>query len=232
MNKGKKNWTYYTDFDDFTRYVRDEFFKAHKLLHVNRRTPFTKADLTSLIVANNNYDAVVDTIATNNSIFQVLLEDIMILVLKKAKFQEYKKVIEKKYPYLKVTQQKGTIVFDGIANDVSHLFVLNQNLIHACQPILSYLSKSEKQYIIDGHKIGLYELIKFYRESEPKNIERAKGLGSLKDFEIGRSTLDPGHRKLIRYTVKDIEEEIEDIRRVNDDQYTLIKDLDISQYEF
>jgi hypothetical protein len=54
----------------------------------------------------------------------------------------------------------------------------------------------------------------------------------LNAYEIGYSTLDPARRLLIKYTVKDIEDEIEEIRKINDDQYQLIKDLDISQYEF
>ena len=97
---------------------------------------------------------------------------------------------------------------------------------------MPYIDRSEKRYLLDGQKVGLYELIKIYRQSEPKNIERAKGLGSLDPAEIGYSTLDPARRKLIRYTPQDIEAEIEEMRRVNYDQFQLIKDLDISQYEF
>ena len=75
-------------------------------------------------------------------------------------------------------------------------------------------------------------LVSMFRKSEPKNIERAKGLGSLNDIEIGESTLDPRNRKLLRYTTEDITREIEEMRQVNDDKFTLIKDIDISQYEF
>jgi hypothetical protein len=57
-------------------------------------------------------------------------------------------------------------------------------------------------------------------------------LGSLNDIEIGVSTLNPQNRKLLRYTTEDITREIEEMRKVNDDKFTLIKDVDISQYEF
>ena len=91
--------------------------------------------------------------------------------------------------------------------------------------------KSEKRYILNGHRIGLYQLISTFRKSEPKNIER-KRFGFLNDIEIGESTLDPRNRKLLRYTTEDITREIEEMRQVNDDKFTLIKDIDISQYEF
>ena len=230
VSKGTRNWQYYTDRDDFIKYVQNDFYSKHKLVHATKKTPFTKSDLTSLIANNNNYDIKLEKIADNYAIYPVLLEDLMLL--RTSPFNTLKKNLEKKYPYIKVTQEKGQAVIDGIVNDFSHLFAFNQNLIDACAPILSFIDRSEKRYILDGQKVGLYELIKTYRQSEPKNIERAKGLGSLDAAEIGYSTLDPARRKLIRYTPADIEKEIEEMRIINDDQFQLIKDLDISQYEF
>ena len=104
--------------------------------------------------------------------------------------------------------------------------------MNACTPLLPYLDKSEKRYLLNGKKIGLYQIISTFRNSEPKNIERAKGLGSLNDLEIGESTLSPENRKLLRYTTQNISNEIEEIRRVNDDKFKLIENVDISQYEF
>ena len=63
-------------------------------------------------------------------------------------------------------------------------------------------------------------------------MERAKGLGALDAREIGISTLAVENRKLLRYTVTDINKEIEAMRKANDDKFSLIKDIDISQYEF
>lgn len=230
VSKGTRQWQYYTDRDDFIKYVQGDFYSKHTLIHQAKKTPFTKTELTSLVVNNSNYDIMLEKIADNYAIYPVLLEDLMLL--RSSPFATLKKNLEKKYPYIKVTQEKGQAVIDGIVNDVSHLFAFNQNLVNACTPILPYIDRSEKRYLLDGQKVGLYELIKTYRQSEPKNIERAKGLGSLNAAEIGYSTLDPARRKLIRYTTQDIEKEIEEMRIVNDDQFQLIKDLDISQYEF
>lgn len=230
IDKGTKRWKYYIDRDDFIKYVRDVFYKEHQLFHSHKKSPFTKQELTSLITNNHRYDELLKSISDNYAIYPVLLEDLMILRNKKS--QEIKKCLEGKYPYLKVSIKSNYPVLEGIVNDVSCEFVFNENLINACTPILPYIDASEKRYILDGYKIGLYELITAYRQSEPKNIERAKGLGSLDAAEIGYSTLDPEHRKLIRYTSSDIEAEIEEMRKSNDDKFQLIKDLDISTFEF
>ena len=63
-------------------------------------------------------------------------------------------------------------------------------------------------------------------------MERAKGLGALNAREIGISALSADNRKLLRYTTTDIMKEIENMRRSNDDKFSLIKGIDISQYEF
>lgn len=230
VNKGTSKWQFYTDRDDFIKFVQNDFYSKHQLIHAAKKTPFSRSDLTSLVVNNSNYDTMLEKVADNYAIYPVLLEDLMLL--RTSPFATLKKSLEKKYPYIKVSQEKGQVVIDGIVNDVSHLFAFNQNLVNACVAILPYLDRSEKRYLLDGQKVGLYELIKTYRQSEPKSIERAKGLGSLNAAEIGYSTLDPARRKLIRYTTQDIEAEIDEMRRVNDDQFQLIKDLDISQYEF
>ena len=230
VSKGTKNWKYFIDRDDFIKYVRDIFYKEHSLFHAHKKTSFTKSELTALISNNSKYDGYLKAIADNYAIYPVLLEDLMIL--RNKSFKDIKKCIEGKYPYLKVSCQNNYPVLEGIVNDVSCGFVFNENLVNACSVILPYLDASEKRYILDGRKVGLYELITIYRQSEPKNIERAKGLGSLDASEIGFSTLDPNHRKLIRYTAEDIEAEIEEMRKSNDDKFQLIKDLDLSDYEF
>lgn len=229
-NKGTKKWRYFIDKDDFIRYVRDIFYRDHQLYHMRKNVQFTKAELTSLITNNNKYDGLLKTIADNYAIYPVLLEDLMIL--RDKSFKDIKKNLEAKYPYLRVNLKNNYPVLEGIVNDVSCEFVFNENLIKACNIILPYLDASEKRYLLDGQKVGLYELITMYRQSEPRNLERAKGLGSLDAAELGYSTLDPDHRKLIRYTTQDLEREIEEMRKANDDKFQLIKGLDISNYDF
>ena len=237
VDKGTKKWKYFIDKDDFTQYVRDEFVKANKVVHQKTKKEFTKSEISSLIINNNNYDFYVERIANNYMIDPILLEDLLLLRNEAFnKFSEFKKLISKKYKYLKIEKKGDVVLLNGLVNGINgdreHTIIFNEQLLNACAVLIGYLDKSEKRYILNGHKIGLYQLISTFRKSEPKNIERAKGLGSLNDIEIGESTLDPRNRKLLRYTTEDITREIEEMRQVNDDKFTLIKDIDISQYEF
>ena len=154
------------------------------------------------------------------------------MILRNEPYKKFKSFIENKYQYLKVSQYKNGIVVDGVAYDKICTVVLNDYLVNACAPVLYLLDKSEKRYIVNNKVMGLYEILDLYNSSEPKNIERAKGLGALSPFELAKSTLDPNNRKLLRYTTDNITEEIEEMRKLNDDKYALIKDLDISKFEF
>ena len=80
--------------------------------------------------------------------------------------------------------------------------------------------------------MGLYEFLDLFEKSEPKNISRAKGLGALNAKEIAISTLNPKNRTLLRYTSKDIESDIATMRKTNDNKLDLIRNVDMSQYEF
>lgn len=230
IDKGKKTWTYYIDKDDFNKYVRDQFYKNNKIQHISNKKDFNKSELLSLIINNRDYKSYMDTISTNNAIHPILLEDI--LIVRNESFNKIKKFIENKYPYLKVYMKNNTVLIDGIAFDATQAVVLNDFLISSCNILTSFLDNSEKRYIINGNTVGLYEMLDIYTQSEPKNIERAKGIGALNPYELGYSTLDPKNRKLLRYTTTDIIQELETMRKVNDDKFTLIKDLDLSQYEF
>ena len=232
VNKGKKNWTYFITKSDFHAYVMEQFVKLHTVSSMLTKKKLSKSQIQSIIRTDEVYQDMLDTIADNYAIYPVLLEDIMIA--RNFKFPKFKKFIEGKYRCLKVYQQHGTTIVEGLAGpeEKKQTVILSQQLSDACAPLYPYIDESDKRYILDGKKIGLYELVRTFIESEPKNIDRAKGLGTMDARELAISTLDPKNRKLIRYTVDDIEKEIKDMRRVNDDEFELIKAVDISQYEF
>ena len=56
VNKGTKKWRYFIDKDDFTKFVRDEFCKENKIAHLPSKKEFSKHEISSLIINNNNYD--------------------------------------------------------------------------------------------------------------------------------------------------------------------------------
>ena len=229
INLRKKNWAYFIDKNDFLAYVQDQFMKNYEVLN-SKGKKYTKSQLHSIIMRNHPYKDLLKSIADTYAIYPVLLEDI--LVYRKLDFKKFKKAIESKYRFVKVEQKNGIRIIDGLVNEVSHEVIMSNVIMNACIPLLPYIDNSDNLYYVNKRKCGLYELLSIFQESEPKNIDRAKGLGSLNALEIGVSTLDPNNRTLLRYTCEDINKEIEEMRRVNDNKFSLIKDIDISQYEF
>lgn len=233
INKDTKNWRYFIDKQDVIDYVRKEFVKSYEIKHFRTKEKFTPSQISHLIDLNENYDILMNHIANTYAIHPILLEDIVIS--RDFGFKQFKTSIEKKYPYLKVQQRKGITILEGLADDGQsgeQTVLLTPSFVQAISPLFPYIDNSEKRYLMNGKKVGLYEVISTFRANEPKNMERAKGLGALNSREIGISTLSKDNRKLLRYTANDINKEISDMRKINDDKYSLIKGVDISQYEF
>lgn len=230
INKGKKNWDYFIDKDAFLSYVQEQFLKSNEIFDGKTNKKLTKSQVHTLIMSTNDYKDIMDRIADTYAIYPVLLEDI--LKWRMLDFKKFKKNIEAKYRFVTVTERQKTRIIDGLVNEKSHTVILNDTLLNACAPLLIYTDNYPYGYRVNGALMGLYELLKLFRDSEPKNIERSKGIGSMDAREIGITTLDPKNRTLLRYTCEDINQEIEEMRRVNDDKFSLIKDVDISKYNF
>ena len=230
VKKKKRTVKYFIDKMEFIRYVRDQFCKSTTILHESSKKQFTKDEIQKLIYSNDNYDVLLNTIASNFSVDPILLEDIVIL--RNKPFNDIKKCIQNKYKDMRVRKENGLVIMEGIIRDLYQIVVLNPQFVEAFSPLIPFIDRSEKRYIMNGNKVGLYEIINSFRESEPKNIERAKGLGELNSSELGESTLNPINRRLLRYTCEDIEREIEEMRKLDSDKFNLIKDIDISVYQF
>lgn len=229
VNQRKKNWQYFIDKNDFLNYVQDQFMKNYEVTNSNGKK-YTRSQLHALIMKFHPYKDMLKKVADTYAIYPVLLEDI--LMIRNVEFKKFKKLIESKYRFVKVEQRNGIRIIDGLVNEQSHEVIMSNILMNACIGLFPYVDACEKRYYVNKKKCGLYELLTIFQNSEPKNIDRAKGLGSLNALEIGVSTLNPANRKLLRYTTNDIHKEIEEMRKVNDDKFSLIKDIDISQYEF
>ena len=230
INMGKKNWTYFIDKPDFLNYVQDQFIKNNELISAITKKKFNRQQLHNFILKFDPYKDLMDRVSNTYAIYPILLEDM--LMIRNYDFKKFKKFIESKYRFVTVSQKNGIKIIEGLVNEKSHNIVMSDILMQACQSLLGYIDSSDKRYILNKKTIGLYETLKIIRESEPKNIDRAKGLGALTAKELAIATFDIKNRKLLRYTATDINKEIEEMRRLNDDKFELIKDIDISQYEF
>lgn len=234
LNKGTKNWRFFTDMDDVNKYVKRMFYKNFSIANARTKKELTPNQISILIDRNLNYGTLLTTLADTWCIYPVLLEDI--IIARGYKFREFKKAIEGKYKYLNVSQRGKAIFIKGpIATsdyNKEQEIILDDRTWSIYRPLFPYIDNSDKRYIMNGQKVGLYEIISTFETSKPKNMDRAKGLGALKDYELGISTILPENRKLLHYTTSDIVKDIEELRKINDDRYSLINGIDISSYEF
>lgn len=230
IDRRTKKWQYFTDKSEFIEYYRNIFCKSFQIKHFSNKKPFTNSEVANLISNNEKYDRLLEHIASNKAIHPILLETI--LRARNLTFNKFKKAIENKYPFLTVSTTNGYTTIRGIAHDVDNLIFLNETMYNDCKVLYQFLDNSESHYVIGDKVLTLYEVMSLYRSVEPKNIERAKGLGQLNAIELSISTLRPENRKLLRYTTKDIEDTIVKMRQMNDNKFDLIKDVDISNYEF
>lgn len=230
VDQGTKKWKYFIDKSQFHEYVINFFSKNYTIENIRTGKKFTKDQIIRLVADNEKYYEMMYTISRNLSIHPVILEDVMIL--RNQPYKQFFKALKNKYKYVSEDNFNGINVLKILAFDMIHTIVLNSHFSNSYAPLLPYIDHSDKRYLLNKQKVGLYEILKAFKDSEPKNIERAKGLGALDGIELGVSTLDPENRTLIRFTSTDIEKEIDHIRRVDDDKFSLLKGVDISEYEF
>ena len=223
---------YFTDRTAYNKYLQKEFFKIHNL-SLSNKIKLTETDVVELLNKNTNYIRDIDTVANSFAIDVYLLEYILVLISQgitpgSAKF---KKAIESKYPFLKVSKDG----IEGLVDSRYQTIYFSETLWNACQFISECIMKSPTEFIVDGKKVSLYGLMKEFESLTPPSVTRYKGLGEMNGDQLFNSTLDPsekGNRVLIKYTIDDVKYEIEKIKEIENDKIQLMKDVDISQYVF
>ena len=223
---------YFTDRTAYNKYLQKEFFKIHKLALPNK-VKLTESDVVEMLNKNTNYIRDIDTVANSFAIDVYLLEYILVLISQgiapgSAKF---KKAIESRYPFLKVTKDG----IEGLVDSKYQTIYFSDTLWNACQFVTQCIMKSPTEFIVDGNRLSLYGLMKEFESLNPTYVTRYKGLGEMNGDQLFNSTLDPsekGNRVLIKYTIDDVKNEIEKIKEIDNDKIQLLKDVDISQYVF
>ena len=221
-NVGNKRIYFSSDLE-LAKYLQKEFMKSHTLCDVNGRK-LNGSAISSLILRNISYDNKLENIAAGFALEPHLLE--IILNTYKGGYKTIKKEIEKRYRFIKVTNEHNIIMVRGPLNGKVRTMPVDDRLISTCRDLIDLVNQSEEYYKLDGNTVSLYDLIKAFNSFKPKNIQRYKGLGEMTAEQLKVSTLHPDYdRVLLRYTINDIKAEMKEIREIESDFSILLRDI-------
>lgn len=228
IKKGKKK--FFIEKADYIQYIQRSFSSSYTVLN-DKKKPIQPKDLTAILYNNSNYVKTLRTIATNYALDPQLLE--YIIRYRNVKFKDVQKFLKSKYRFLGVTQVNGVMQIDGLINEEVNTSVCGDQLFYACQPLFRYIDKSYEFFYINGSKCTLYELMCLFDKFKPKSIQRYKGLGEMPPIDLKVSTIHPDYdRILLQVTANNIKENITKIREIQSDLSVLLKDQDMSAFEF
>ena len=224
VNLGKDNMIFFTDRKDYLAYVRDSFVKNNVIKSCASGTRYKSDTILKLILENDGYLEEMNKIAMDASLDPILLEALLYNYgLSKVK---YKNAIKKLYPFINVEFDRSSIIIDGTANNGVRSVVINNEFLAECANVIAMINNSERYYNVNGHIYTLYQLLDLFRNSEPKNITRYKGLGEMPPRLLGKYVIIPGNGRILRrYTTQSIKEDIDFIQHVQSDKGIFIRNL-------
>ena len=220
---------YLIDREEYVKYIQKEFSKKYTVSEVSGR-PFTKAELSKFLYVNIDYVYEVDKISKRYSVDPVLLESI--ILLRNDKSATMKRKLKKLFRFIDMSTKNGISIIEGVVNDKYQTVFLTDRLIKDCSEIIKILNKNkEYAYLLNGNLCGIYEIMHIFDNESPNNIERYKGLGEMSGKKLFDSTMDPENRVLIRYTLEDVVNTIEQLRFNNNNLYELVKNVKVTRFD-
>lgn len=229
IGSGKKK-QFFIEKTDYIHYVQKSFSANNEVL-TDKKKKLTPSELTAILYNNSKYRNQLEVVATNFAINPQLLE--YIIRYRNTPYDKFKKFIEKNYRFLEVSKSNGTMIINGLINEIYNTVVCSPQLYNACSFLYSYMDKSLEYYYVNGKKTTLYELMCLFDKFKPSSIQRYKGLGEMPSEDLKISTIHPDYnRSLIQLTTNDIRKSIQEIREIQSDLSALLKDIDMSTFEF
>ena len=228
------DWKIVDNFDnkDFVTYMFKSFSKENEV-RTSDNKKMKNDDVIQLLTDNLDYFDTMNILADNHAMDPNVLEYIYSRIVKNENVKQIAKESKKKYHYLEIKQDNGVIVGDGLVNENVETAIFHSDMMKDCNEMISqYLENSDPNgYILNGNHVSLYQLMSALNVYQPKNLTRYKGLGEMNPKELAISTVHPDYnRTLIRYTTEDIENEINEIRRIDSNMKELLDDID-TDYE-
>lgn len=235
-NKTKKDkMVYFTERVDFARYMQKQFVNKHTVCDETGKA-LTPVRFTNIILNNEDYVYEMDTICNIYKIDPNLLEILLVSRENKLSYAKLRKTLVSAYRFLReedIVKSGDTIKIKGLigegANESVQTIFYNERFLQDCHNVFPFISNAISdnaiRFILDGAKVGLYQLMHSIEKSMNVGLYRYKGLGEMEGEQLGESTLLPDNRMLIRYTTDDIKHDIQIIRQHESDKKLILANI-------
>lgn len=146
-------------------------------------------------------------------------------------YAKFKRAIEKKFRFIKVSKVNNTIVISGEFEEKSNQIFLNSYFVSSCIDMINAIRRiKERNYKLDGNPVTIYTIMNTFDSIMP-DVKRYKGLGEMNSNEAAESTTLPDNRTLIQYTLESAKEEIESIRFIDNNVSSILSTIHIRRQD-
>lgn len=227
---GKHKHKYLTNRMDYVQYVQKSFMSDYKITTLRNGT-LTNKEVSKILYENIDYTYYMESL-TNKYALNCNLLELVLLNLDKG-IDELRNIIVSKYRFMNIEIMNDIPVIKGLIDGKYQTLFLNERFLSDCKDMLEYIRSRESMYYrLNGEVTSLYTLMKSFESHAPKNLQRYKGLGEMKGYQLAESTLHPdSDRTLYRYTLEDAVKEIEMIRYYESNKNELFKDVKVTRLD-
>lgn len=229
-----KKMRYFADKIEFARYNQSMFSKNNTLTNISN-VALTNNECIDLFVRNLDYVYELEVLSNTYAINPYLLENILYRYRPEDpnfKFKQFKKSIESMYRFIKVTEENDTVIVKGLVDSKYQTVFINNRFLKDCTRIYKIINNNTQlTYKLNGQVTNIYNLMKIYESSMPKDVTRYKGLGEQNPTQLAESTLYEENRTMIRYTIDDIVKDIEAIRYIESNRQELLKNVNVTRQD-